>query len=380
MFQPRYEQDIATPNSIYVGSSKPHAMAERRTHSASSVAASRQRVQIPVSVGKLSLRLRLEDYYSVIAPEIIENKEEWHSKFELIYQKYGGTIEGEQKLSRSLAKKYGSTVPFITAAGVNDSDASNFNYKSDASARGHHNNALLTKPESWFELTSQETNSGIIDFTSNRFDPLAALHSDSLLMIPYQNLLQNVPVLDNISKARVLLPDYDPYRIDPVVRTTKGAARKTNAQFLSEASKGKVLPILQVIASKYQTGPLSLLYKCFFERKRIKVLVRYIDCIRGTLTGYIVGFDKHLNIILKDADEIYTPRYTHLHTSKALPHLADNLETTSDLLRKSKVDIEVQRRKALKDPKQIHVTRRHCKHIFVRGDSVVMVWETKDSN
>lgn len=234
--------------------------------------------------------------------------------------------------------------------------------------------APLKKPEVWFELTDEERNSGVIDFTSDRFDPVAALYAEPSLIVPARYLKDSL-FFDNIAKSRVLLPDFDPQRIDPAVQTKvagKELESTAKAAATSEGTKEKILPILSEIASQYRTGPLSVLYRCFAERKRIKVLVRYVDCIRGTLTGYIVGFDKHFNIILRDADEVYTPKNLYnLMTKK--------YNDANDRLSQSNLDMEVQRRKALKHPKQEHVTRRHCKQLLIRGDSVVMVWRTGDA-
>jgi hypothetical protein len=44
---------------------------------------------IPINTGKLSLRSRLEDYYSLIAPDVISKESDWRRKYELIYDKYG---------------------------------------------------------------------------------------------------------------------------------------------------------------------------------------------------------------------------------------------------------------------------------------------------
>lgn len=331
-----------------------------------STASRRQVLQIPVSLGKPSLRRRLEDYYSLIAPEIIANKAEWHAKFDLIYQKYGGTNEGEQKLGQSLAKKYGPAVRFMTSDG-----GSGAILKCDTGT----SDAPLKKTEVWFELTDGERNSGVIDFTSDRFDPIAALSAEPSLIVPAR-YLKDSPIFDNIAKARVLLPDFDPQRIDPAVQTKvagKELDSTAKAAATSEGTKEKILPILSKIASEYRTGPFSVLYRCFTERKRIKVLVRYVDCIRGTITGYIVGFDKHFNIILRDADEVYTPR-------NLCNLMAKKFKDGNGQLLQSNLDVEVQRRKALKHPKQEHVARRHCKQLLIRGDSVVMIWRTGDAN
>ena len=43
--------------------------------------------QIPVSLEKPSLRIRLEAYYSLIAPQTLQNRSEWLGKFDQIFEK-----------------------------------------------------------------------------------------------------------------------------------------------------------------------------------------------------------------------------------------------------------------------------------------------------
>jgi len=59
-------------------------------------------IPVLVSLGKPSLRRRLEYYYSLIAPDVIANEVEWRRKFELIYDKYtyGSSAGRERTLSR----------------------------------------------------------------------------------------------------------------------------------------------------------------------------------------------------------------------------------------------------------------------------------------
>lgn len=47
----------------------------------------------------------------------------------------------------------------------------------------------------------------------------------------------------------------------------------------------------------YKDGPLSTLKRCFDERSRVRVTVRRIDGVRGTLTGYLIAFDRHMNLV-----------------------------------------------------------------------------------
>jgi len=59
-------------------------------------------------------------------------------------------------------------------------------------------------------------------------------------------------------------------------------------------------------AQHENSGPLSVLHSMHVQRQRVRVMVRYVDCIRGALTGYVLAFDKQMNMILRDVDEVYT--------------------------------------------------------------------------
>ena len=65
---------------------------------------------VPLSLGKPSLRRRLEAYYRQVAPEQIANHDDWKDRFEKIWEKFGNSFEGERKLRSKLEKKYGVAV------------------------------------------------------------------------------------------------------------------------------------------------------------------------------------------------------------------------------------------------------------------------------
>lgn len=294
---------------------------------------------IPVSLGKPSLRRRLEAYYSLIAPDQIANQEEWLGKFDKIASKFGGSYDGERKLAKKLEAKYGSTVRLLLAESVERSSIT----PKDVTPS-------TQQDESWYQLTEQESNSGVLDFTSSLFDPVAALLQASEEAVMGANtFLANCSRMDRIDQCRSRLPETDPlYRPAMVVRTLATVAGTAESSSGQSTRKPSSLfgPLLESIDSK---GPFVILHRALNERKRVRVVIRYVNGIRGTLTGHIVAFDKHMNLLLRDVLEVYSLRQTER-----------NYETTN-------LEQELKRREQ-------PVRQRHLRNIMVRGDNVVLVY------
>jgi len=49
-----------------------------------------RQTEIPISLGKPSLRQRMEAYYKLVNPEAIQDQEKWRATFHQIYEKFGG--------------------------------------------------------------------------------------------------------------------------------------------------------------------------------------------------------------------------------------------------------------------------------------------------
>jgi small nuclear ribonucleoprotein (snRNP)-like protein len=356
----------------------------------------RQRQRVPsvtvnhLTLGKASLRQRLEDYYSLIAPDVISkengNEKEWKRKFDLIYEKFGGTEKGERMLSAKLCKKYGNAVRLRLVVLSSSSSESNTNTNASSGAGN-----VAKREESWYDISQHKNqqNSGIVDFTSENFDPIATLSLPSSQITQCNPFIQNVPLLDNISKFVYHLPHCDPLMKINLNQQKKrkhngigGGADGASSNSASTSTTKRKLPILSSIASQYEnSGPLSLLYTIHTKKQRIRVMIRYADCIRSTLTGFILAFDKHMNMILRDVDEVYTPRVTKLYHDRGY----------------SKAELEFKRRTCIVDGDKhdgndgmrgissssnggsnneplVRVKQRHFQQLLVRGDNVVMVW------
>lgn len=349
---------------------------------------------IPVSLGKPSLRRRLEAYYSLIAPDQIADTAAWLQKFDQIWTKFGGSYETETKLAAKLAKKYGSTaVKLLTAASVVvPKGQSNTAEAVENATSINNNNKSIRRDEEWYQLTDQERGSRVVDFTSSRFDPLTALTgSQQAVVTANPGLLQQCRLMDRVDQCRSILPPTDPlYR--PAVTSSRKRSRASADQAVGDSSDSKKPPAtagnkpkppscFASLAEPYEKGPLSVLYTCLMQRQRVRVVIRYVNGIRGTVTGYLVAFDKHLNMILRDADEVYSPRRVdtaHADTAAA----ADAKETTTaDAIPVSNLEAEVQRRvSGLRGPaanQQWTVRQRHLAQILIRGDNVVLVYKAE---
>ena len=364
-----------------------------------------------VSLGKPSLRHRLESYYSLIAPDAISDKEEWKRKFEIIYQKYGGTVEGETKLSAKLAKKYGNQVRLLVAPPHRSMQQKlKRNY-----GPGGGDSACKKRDEQFYDVDESRKGSRVLDFASDRFDAQQALEAPES-MVMNANPAKSCPSmwqqlkLDNISKFRRLLPECDPQRLVPSSMSSKINVPKKSVSIqtnTAEDMKKKKIPMLLTMVSKYESsGPLSLLYSIALNRQRARVMVRYVDCVRGTLTGYLVAFDKHFNIILRDVDEVYGGRVTRnseaveaaggsqQSTLKGSLHIGDTNnnnsvgETNAEFPfshskshAPSKPKLEAQRRRCYPPDGSggpgPAVKQRYFHQLLVRGDNVVMVWRAE---
>ncbi len=328
----------------------------------------------PLCLGRKSLKQRLESYYSLIAPDAIKDETEWNHKFNLIYEKYGGSVKGEKALAAKLCKKYGTTVR-LRLLGENGKDLSS---KIDPSKGAEDPVAVVPKKEeSWYHISQSQQKSGVVDFTSKDFDPMTALICTQTKLVESNPFVKDSPILDNIAKFPPYLPLCDP------LQRTRAKRKVDSSSSLSPQKKCRKLPMFTSIASTYEhAGPFSLLYNTFIKKQRIRIMIRYNDCVRSTLTGYLLAFDKHLNMILRDVDEVYTPRVTRVYKDKN--YTKGELEyrrRTSIMDGNTKKKVDNNHRRTISsscntkdNTPLLKVKQRHFHQLLVRGDNVVMVW------
>jgi small nuclear ribonucleoprotein (snRNP)-like protein len=281
----------------------------------------------------------------------------WRTRFDQIWDKFGGTESGEQKLAAKLAKKYGPAVRFLTAASSKDSTQQEVEVSSLQN--------VVQLAEEWYQLNEKEIGSGCVDYMSDRFDPVAALQPNNLLdVLAACPFVRESPILDRVDQFRCYLPTSDPL--------FRGAAKSKKRDVSAKETvtkKTNVPSCFAATASLHETGPLSVLYKAFTQRQRVRVLTRYVNGIRGTLTGYLTAFDKHMNLILQDVDENYSPRR--------------NLADDGDGDDRSNIEAEIERRidgekSGNSNGSNWTNRQRHMRQIMVRGDIVVAVYKAAE--
>jgi small nuclear ribonucleoprotein (snRNP)-like protein len=236
------------------------------------------------------------------------------------------------------------------------------------------------RSEEWYQPRDNQRGSGNLNVLSQNFDPVAMLtarSNDVHAANPWMS--GNGMVLDNVDKFASFLPVDDPQRRETQnAKTKRGASSSSSAEANQNTKRAKSLHPFDAIAQLLDTGPISVLHR--LQKKRVTVVVRYVNAIRGTLTGMLVAFDKHMNLILRDVEEVYTER------------------PVDDDYEKSNLELELERRSNMchgKDQGEAEVgtsvhaassiawdagkaKRREMKQLMVRGDMVVSVYEAAE--
>ncbi|KAK8805694.1 hypothetical protein WA158_002350 [Blastocystis sp. Blastoise] len=249
--------------------------------------------------------------------------------------------------------------------------------------------------------------SDVYDFHSSNFDPELAL------LAPLKPPIEGCLPLDNLSKCCCLLPKTHPEYVDPPKPILKEVKPKLQGR-----------NVIREMADKLQNGPFSLLYNSYIYHTKIRIVTRRINGIRGFLTGYVKGFDKHMNILLKDAYEEWTQfipksideekKLTTSHPSVLKEEEKDNDDFYIDISLSSNklhpvshlpLDLEnefhinnnnnktYQNNKEIQNKKTIEnlskenkrqciympqLNSRYIKLLFVRGDMVISVYNEAD--
>ena len=307
--------------------------------------------------------------------------------------------EGEQLLANKLLKKYGKTaIPFQTViSSTTETNASESRRKDILAATSR----VPQHPKEWYELNEKELHSGCINFLSDSFDPVAALRRNKSKVEELNPFIRSVPMLDRVDQFRSYLPICDPmhkpkFNIENTMTDNQSSiafseSKSQTTSAKSHSSLFRHVPICFVDTVKWhETGPYSLLYDALVNQQRIRILVRYVNSIRGTLTGYVTAFDQHMNLLLRDVDEQYSPRRitdknsycTSLHQNEeCLSNGQAELQRRIGCVARARNS----ERQTTSDPQPQQdskstwtLRQRHMSQIMVRGDVVVLIYKACD--
>ncbi len=142
-----------------------------------------------------------------------------------------------------------------------------------------------------------------LDIRSAEFDATAALVEGAVLPL-------DVFPLENLARARALLPEWHPDHMRP---RSSGGPPSSAASMRAEIStmlreerartKAAYVCPLDALIATFNAGPLGALRVMCEAKERVRVTTRRVDGVRGTVTGILRAFDRHWNLLLLDAEE-----------------------------------------------------------------------------
>ena len=198
-----------------------------------------------------------------------------------------------------------------------------------------------------------------LDFLSDKFDAKKVLFCSDidLICLPEPDAMP----LDNITKCKSLLPENDEHYDKRILMARKVTTSSTTKKKSSVLKTGK----LSSVADCFQVGPMSLLRKCFRNKSKISVRTRAIAGERGRISGVLDAFDKHMNLILRNAVET---QLVKVEGSKLLESIYAGHPKPASL-----------RGLILKKDKTYTIpVIRKFRSLLVRGDMVILISENVD--
>ncbi|CAI8026130.1 Small nuclear ribonucleoprotein Sm D-like protein [Geodia barretti] len=202
-----------------------------------------------------------------------------------------------------------------------------------------------------------------LDFLSSQFSAEKALvTSPSKIQLPYpevqpcDNLEQYASVVRGTSRkppSQSAACSRGQLQEQPRKQGARAAVPLSSRQRLVRTVKS----VISTMESP-TSGPLCLVQRCREERVRVKVVVRHCAGVRGECEGTVLAFDQHLNLVLGDVSERFSPLRTVAN---------GGLQPRSQRRRQRHKTTPAQ------EPAQDGGQYRHLDKLFVRGDNVVLL-------
>jgi small nuclear ribonucleoprotein (snRNP)-like protein len=215
-----------------------------------------------------------------------------------------------------------------------------------------------------------------LDIYSAEFSPREALLS-ARLSVPYPN----VTPLNNLTECRRYLPP-DAADALPMSALTARApilpvhaaapAAEPSGDDTRPASRGERVRAQskqrRTAQDKFERGPLKLIKELI--RRRVCVVTRHRNCVRGTCTGVLMAADRHLNLLLVDAEDVYV---TAREAERCLSE-CDEQVAASALIARAVRSSGAAASTPTAQPRAPQRVRRSYGQLFLRGEGVVLVY------
>lgn len=223
------------------------------------------------------------------------------------------------------------------------------------------------------KIRQQQYNLEVLDFRSPMFDSKLALEETTSSLSNFSNIsYYKQETLDNLSKCRYMLSKFHcDYATEVLKRRASlkkeigSTTRKPDAMKKQIQNVVRLHPPVTVFNKIVDawSGPLRMLKECLINRRRIGVMIRRVNSVRGTCVGVLKAVDRHLNICLFDVTETYIP--LSVQKTRHKKERKKNIKTPTTF----SVFGTIQ--SPLTDPSLV---KRHLHQILIRGDNVVMVY------
>ncbi|XP_055382154.1 uncharacterized protein LOC129612525 [Condylostylus longicornis] len=250
-------------------------------------------------------------------------------------------------------------------------------------------------PSTSKNIQSEDENSDIeipptLDITSEDFNPEEALYSNILKpkkisfkqysnVAQFESALTRVGILE-VGKKQKPTKQNETKQGESSVSETQTKSKNSGAETSMRRFEEHQMPItgrkLQTRHQRnlikkmedYKSGPFSILYDSWKSQKKIIVYVRKQHGVRGYILGYLLGFDKHINLLLQNCYEIWKRRKFDFSSNNATLGTPTNC---SKRLKKLGIKIPENEIKSLN--RKYVVVKRKIDQILVRGEQICLI-------
>lgn len=143
---------------------------------------------------------------------------------------------------------------------------------------------------------------------------------------------------------------------------------KRAAEYMQDVQKAATEDPVETLVKRVRKGPLMLLKRSYVAKCEIDIVTRHGRGIRGVIRATLHGFDKFMNMLLADAQELFVVRVKVERILHDAPEDGGGVRMRTVHDKGTPVDVP----KTRTGWKQVF-RQRKLSRILVRGDQVVTV-------